>query len=88
MQQLVNGLKSSASIKVLVIGALILILLIPVSMIKGVVHDRIRVHNDARFDIMRSWGGQQLISGPILVLPYRVVHTNKAGNQIVRTDFA
>ncbi len=88
MQQLVNGLKSSASIKVLVIGALILILLIPVSMIKGVVHDRVRVHNDARFEIMRSWGGQQLISGPILVLPYRVVHINKAGNQIVRTDYA
>ena len=88
MQQLVNGLKSSASIKVLVIGALILILLIPVSMIKGVVHDRIRVHNDARFDIMRSWGGQQLLSGPILVLPYRAVHINKAGDQIVRTDYA
>jgi len=88
MQQLLNGLKSSASIKVMVIGALILILLIPVSMIKGVVHDRVRVHNDARAGIMQSWGGQQLLSGPILVLPYRVVHINKAGNEIVRTDFA
>ncbi len=68
MQQIINGLKRSASTKALVIGALILILLIPVSMIKSVVHDRSYVHNEARADIMRSWGGEQLLTGPILVL--------------------
>ncbi len=37
-------------------------------MIKSVVHDRSYVHNEARADIMRSWGGEQLLTGPILVL--------------------
>ncbi len=88
MQQIIDGLRRSASTKALVIGALILILLIPVSMIKGVVHDRSYVHDEARADIMRSWGGEQLLTGPILVLPYRVVHINSYGNHIVNTEFA
>ena len=88
MQQFINGLKRSASTKALLTGVLILILLIPVSMIKGVVHDRIYVHNEARANIMRSWGGEQLLTGPILVLPYRVVHINSYGNHIVSTEFA
>ena len=88
MQQILDGLKRSASIKAFVIGALILILLIPVSMIKGVVRDRIHVHNEARADIMRSWGGEQLLTGPILVLPYRVVHRNSYGNPVVETEYA
>ena len=88
MQQIIDGLKRSASIKAFVIAVLILILLIPVSMIKGVVHDRIQVHDQARADIMRSWGGEQLLTGPILVLPYRVVHRNSYGNKVVETEFA
>ena len=88
MQQIINALKRSASTKALVIGLLILLLLIPVSMIKGVVHDRSYVHDAARTDIKRAWGGEQLLTGPILVLPYRVVHINDYGNHIVQTEFA
>ena len=88
MQQIIDGLKHSASIKAFVIGVLILILLIPVSMIKGVVHDRIYIHEQARADIMRSWGGEQILTGPILALPYRVVHRNSHGNQVVKNEYA
>ena len=88
MQQILDGLKRSVSIKALVIGVLTLILLIPVSMIKGVVYDRIQVHNAARADIMRSWGGEQLLTGPILVLPYQVVYRNDYGNSVVETEYA
>jgi len=88
MQQALEGLKQSASLKAFAIGILILVLLIPVSMIKGVVRDRIHVHNEARTDITQSWGGEQIISGPILVLPYRVEHRNTYGNVVVETDHA
>ncbi|MBT8098370.1 MAG: cell envelope integrity protein CreD, partial [Gammaproteobacteria bacterium] len=87
MQQVINGLKRSASIKALVIGLLILILLIPVSMIKGVVRDRIGIHNEARADIMRAWGGEQTLTGPVLVLPYRIAHINSYGNQTIERAF-
>lgn len=80
MQPIIQGLKRSASVKTLVIGGLILVLLIPVSMIKGVVHDRDRVHHAARNDIMRSWGGAQLVAGPIMVIPYKKTHVSPNGN--------
>lgn len=87
MQQIMDGLTRSTSIKALVIGLLILILLIPVAMIKSVIYDRIDVHNDARASIMQSWGGEQIITGPVLVFPYRIVHINDYGNSIVERAF-
>lgn len=88
MQPIVQGLKRSASVKALVIGGLILVLLIPVSMIKGVVHDRNIVHDDARRDIMRSWGGAQLIVGPVMVIPYTLTHVSPNGNSVVEENNA
>jgi len=83
MQTTIQGLKRSASVKTLVIGGLILILLIPVSMIKGVVNDRDSIHQQARYDIMRSWGNAQLIAGPVLIVPFTQRHFNSNGREIV-----
>lgn len=88
MQPIVQGLKRSASVKALVIGGLILVLLIPVSMIKGVVQDRNIVHDDARRDIMRSWGGAQVIVGPVMVIPYTLNHVSPNGNSVVEENKA
>ncbi len=60
----------SASIKVATIAVLILVLLIPVGMIRNVIEDRSINESVAVNDISRSWGGEQLITGPILRLPY------------------
>ena len=76
MQQLVSGLRGSSITKVAGIGFLILVLLIPVAMTRGVVSDRIGFASEARQDIMRSWGGSQIIGGPILVIPYRISPKN------------
>jgi inner membrane protein len=78
----------SASVKALTIGVLIIVLLIPTAMIKGVVHDRQRVHDHARGDIQRSWGYEQLIAGPVLVVPYRQTVTNKEGREVLRNRSA
>ncbi|MDH3439220.1 MAG: cell envelope integrity protein CreD, partial [Gammaproteobacteria bacterium] len=74
MQQQISALRRSSLVKVAGIGILILVLLIPLAMTRDVIHDRSRVHQEARSEIMRSWGGSQLISGPILVVPYVKVH--------------
>ncbi|MDJ0938144.1 MAG: cell envelope integrity protein CreD [Woeseiaceae bacterium] len=88
MQNMISGLKRSASVKALVIGGLILVLLIPVSMIKGVIHDRDYVHQQARADIMRSWGNEQLVAGPVLVVPYTETHINAYGHQVIEESRA
>ncbi len=69
----------SASAKAATIAILILVLLIPIGMIKGVIDDRRAIGLEAQRDIMRSWGGEQLVAGPILVIPYTATYRNKDG---------
>ena len=70
----------SASAKAATIAILILVLLIPIGMIKGVIDDRRAIGLEAQHDIMRSWGGEQLVAGPILVMPYTATYRHKDGS--------
>src|SRR5438270_4335066 len=62
--------RSSTMLKLLGVGALILIMLIPLAMIQGVLSDRLARRNEAVEDITSSWGKDQSIIGPVLVVPY------------------
>ena len=70
MPSALKSLSGSVTGKVLFIGLLIMILLLPLGMIEGVVHERARRYGEARDDIARSWGQAQTIGGPILVVPF------------------
>lgn len=83
MQDKLRHLRGSVSTKVFFIGFLVLILLIPVSMIKDVIDDRQTVSRQAEDDIMRSWGYEQLVAAPILVLPYEYMEVTQYGNRLV-----
>jgi inner membrane protein len=62
--------RSSSMLKLLGVGGLILIMLIPLLMIEGVLSDRLARRNEAVNDITSSWGKEQSIIGPVLVVPY------------------
>ncbi|GHV80189.1 cell envelope integrity protein CreD [Spirochaetia bacterium] len=55
--------------KVLMLVGLILLLLIPLSMIRGLVNERGRTAADAESDIMEAWGKQLIEAGPIITIP-------------------
>ena len=57
-------------LKLFGVGALILLMLIPLLMIQGVLNDRLARRNEAVDDITASWGKDQSIIGPVLVVPY------------------
>ena len=57
-------------LKLFGVGALILVMLIPLVMIQGVLNDRLARRNEAVDDITSSWGKDQSIIGPVLVVPY------------------
>lgn len=59
------------AIKLGVIALLIVLLLIPLLMIGGMVNDRQQLRDGVLADIARSSSGEQHITGPILVVPYR-----------------
>jgi len=65
------GKRHSTIIKLLGVGALVLILSIPLLMITGVLTDRLQRRNEAVADITSSWGKEQSVIGPVLGIPYQ-----------------
>jgi len=65
------GRRHSTIIKLLGVGALVLVLLIPLVMITGVLSDRLSRRNEAVADITSSWGGEQNVIGPVLGIPFQ-----------------
>ena len=54
------------------VGAITLLLLIPLGLVEGVVYDRMYLHQEATDNITSSWGRAQTVSGPALLIPYEV----------------
>jgi len=65
------GKRYRTIIKLIGVGVLILLLLVPLQMITGVLSDRLNRRNEAVADITSSWGKQQSIVGPVLMIPYQ-----------------
>src|SRR6266704_2546068 len=65
------GRRHSTIIKLLGVGALVLVLLIPLGLITGVLSDRLSRRNEAVADITSSWGKEQNVIGPVLGIPFQ-----------------
>ncbi|MFH0846085.1 MAG: cell envelope integrity protein CreD [Patescibacteria group bacterium] len=65
----------STTLRVVLVGILALLLLIPVGMIKSVIFDRENNRDLAIQDITSKWGGEQTIAGPVLTVPYDLYRT-------------
>jgi len=83
MQDFVARIRHSASTRVVAIGVLILLLLIPLSMVQSVIIERSRTSDEAMQEVQRSWGGEQLVAGPVLIIPYDVPQTTAAGVELL-----
>ena len=70
-----SGLKGavrrhSVVAKVLLIGILSLVLLVPLLMLQSVVGEREQRKAETESEIMQAWGGPQTLAGPFLTVPY------------------
>ena len=63
-------MKNSITIRLITIGILILLLLIPVSMVKDLIREREYRLQDAINEVSSKWGNSQTITGLILTVPY------------------
>jgi len=57
-------------LKVLLVLGMTLAILVPLTMIRGTIHERQNYRAQAVADIARSYAGAQAFSGPVLVVPY------------------
>ncbi|MFC2151067.1 cell envelope integrity protein CreD [Bacteroidota bacterium] len=64
-------IRNSITIKSIIIGLLILILLIPAGMIKRLIQERNSLRNSAISEVSYKWGNPQTIAGPIVTIPYK-----------------
>lgn len=67
--------------KLLIIASLMLILMIPLTMISGVISERTSYRDQARQGIAESWTGAQKLLGPLLVIPYSETKTRSVWDE-------
>jgi inner membrane protein len=60
----------STVLKMALIGILLLIFLIPLQMIRALIEERNTTRLEVEGEIVQMWGGEQIIAGPIVVVPY------------------
>lgn len=61
---------NSASLRFIIVAALIGTLMVPLLLVNWVVSEREGFRNEAIGGISRSWGGAQRVTGPLLVIPF------------------
>ncbi|MBL0044844.1 MAG: cell envelope integrity protein CreD [Flavobacteriales bacterium] len=83
-------MRRSLTFRALVVGILVLLLLIPLSMVNDLIHERADRKTEAENEISQNWGGAQTITGPVIDVPYevpvRVQATDGSGRMETRLD--
>jgi len=85
-QGFMNWLKESVTVKLIFISFLILLLLIPSILIQDLVRERSDRQNQTIKEVSDQYSGEQLIQGPVLVIPYKkqVKETDNSGKEITK----
>lgn len=61
--------RNALSIKIILIGALILLLLIPLAMIRGLITERQYTAYEAGNEVQEKWSSAQQVVGPFISIP-------------------
>lgn len=69
--------RETVLVKVVLIGVLTLLLLIPSNWIQGLIRERQNRQDEVMTEISDKWSGSQLVEGPVMVLPYKTLVTQK-----------
>lgn len=59
----------AAGTRFLIVGLLALLMFIPLFFVSAVIDDRANLSRQTMFEVGAEWGGSQLLSGPVLIVP-------------------
>jgi inner membrane protein len=76
-----NWMRNSITARMLVVGFLLLVLLIPLEFVKSLINERAYRQEEVVREINEKWGNEVLLSGPILKIPYKVIFEEKIFNE-------
>ncbi len=80
-RKLGKWIKTSISFRMLTVGILILLLLIPLSYVKSLIKERQYRQKKVVNEINKKWGKEVLLYGPILKVPYKTYKSKKIFDQ-------
>jgi len=69
-------LRTSITLKLIIIGILILVLLIPTNMVERLINERESTRDNAIKEVASKWGLDQTIGSPVISIPYYTVIVN------------
>lgn len=72
-------IRESVTLKLLSIGLLILLMLIPVEMVQDLIRDRMYNQQDVEAELRSDWANSQMLSGPVLTVPFERIIRSTAG---------
>lgn len=81
-QRTQNFIRNSPTLKMVSMGILLLVLLIPKSMVTSLMSERQGRRQTVIREINQKWGKDQLITGPFFTIPYKAYFTDE--NDILR----
>jgi inner membrane protein len=61
---------NSYSVKMVIISVMAVFLLIPSFLIQDIIRERIALSEKVKNELYSQWGGQQVVAGPVLNIPY------------------
>lgn len=78
--------KTSITVRMLMVGFLILILLVPLFFVQNLIRERAENQQSVIEEVNEKWGNQLLFSGPILKIPYLVYTETTKFDQLTKTS--
>lgn len=78
--------RHTTALKILVVGLLTVLLLIPLSMISSLIYERLDTKRNAELEITSKWSGEQIITGPCIVIPYIQESNQKDKKELIRKN--
>jgi inner membrane protein len=75
-----------AAVKALVIGGIVLLLLAPLMMLRGLVSERTSLREHAYARVADGWGGSAIVGGPLLIVPTERMAKEGDAERLVRCN--
>jgi inner membrane protein len=76
----------SITLKAITIGIIVLILLVPLLMLRGLVDERVTLRESAYARVAEGWGGNGVVGGPMLVVPTERIIVEHDVRKVLRSD--
>lgn len=84
-QKIGNWFKNSISAKMLIVGFILLILLIPLSYVEDLIREREIRQSEVIQEINEKWGNEVILYGPIIKIPFKTYKEEKTFDEKTKT---